>query len=276
MEGQNVNVKNVRQRLLTLLGAVLFVLVVLFSFRKGKPLEYPVVLFGDSVVANDYVGKELNEILTERLEVEVFNAGFGGSYLCNQNMDFYDTCGDESLSMEELSISIVTGDFLAQKTAIQRASRLDYYEERLENLSHIDFDKVEMIIIEHGVNDYAMQISPKRFEDTLRDIVCRFKKQYSDMQLVISSPSYCYIVRDGRDLYCDTYEMGPYLLEEYIEIERKVCEEEDILFIDNYHNSLIHKESLMEYSLDGLHLNEAGRQIIADNIVEALQNSSER
>ena len=271
-----MNVKNIRQMLLALFGAVLFVLVVWAFSYKQKPLQYTVVLFGDSVVANDYVGKELNEILTDRLEVEVFNAGFGGSYMCNQNMDFYDTCGDESLSMKELSISIVTGDFLAQKTAIQRASRLDYYEERLQQLSDIAFDKTEMIMIEHGVNDYAMQISPKQFENTLRDIVCRFKKQYPDMKILISSPSYCYIVRDGKDLYCDDYEMGPYLLEEYIAIERKVCEEEDILFVDNYHNSPIRKETLMDYSLDGLHLNEKGRQLIADNIVNALKNNSEQ
>lgn len=263
-----------KQGLLTFLGVAFCLLAMSLTFHKEKPLQYPVVLFGDSVIANDYVGKELDEILSEELEKEVFNAGFGGSYLCNQNTDFYDTCGDESLSMEELSKSIVSGDFLAQKTAIERASRLDYYEERLEMLSQIDFAKTEILILEHGVNDYAMQIPPEQFEETLRSIVRRFKNNYPDMEIVICSPSYCYIVRDGKDLYCDSYEMGPYLLEEYVEVERKVCAEEDLVFVDNYYESVIDKESLETYSLDGLHLNEMGRQLIADEIVLALKNKN--
>ena len=264
----------IKKGLLTFIGIVLCLLTVCFTAKKEKPLEYPIVLFGDSVIANDYVGKELHEILSDKLDKEVFNAGFGGSCLCNQNTEFYDTCGDESLSMEELSMSIVTGDFLAQKTAIGRASRLDYFEERLDILAQIDFDKTEMVILEHGANDYAMQIPPEEFEETLRGIISRFKKNYPEMEIVICSPSYCYIVRDGEDLYCDTYEMGPYLLEEYVDVEQKVCAEENIVFVDNYHESLIHKESLETYSLDGLHLNEAGRALIAENIVHVLSSDN--
>lgn len=263
----------IKQSALMLLGAIICLLAVFVGFQKEKPLEYPVVLFGDSVIANDYVGKELDELLSEALGKEVFNAGFGGSYLCNQNSDFYDTCGDESLSMEELSMSIVSGSFLAQKTAIERASRLDYYEARLDALSKVDFAKTEIIILEHGVNDYAMQIPPEQFEETLRKIIGRFRENYPEMEIVICSPSYCYIVRDGKDLYCDTYEMGPHTLEEYVNVERKVCAEENIVFVDNYHDSLINKESLEVYSLDGLHLNEEGRALIAGNIVEALSNN---
>lgn len=263
----------IKQGALMLLGAIICLLAVFVGFQKEKPLEYPVVLFGDSVIANDYVGKELDELLSDALGKEVFNAGFGGSYLCNQNSDFYDTCGDESLSMEELSMSIVSGSFLAQKTAIDRASRLDYYEARLDALSKVDFAKTEIIILEHGVNDYAMQIPPEQFEETLRKIIGRFRENYPEMEIVICSPSYCYIVRDGKDLYCDTYEMGPHTLEEYVNVEQKVCAEENIVFVDNYHDSLINKESLEVYSLDGLHLNEEGRALIAENIVEALSNN---
>ena len=46
---------------------------------------------------------------------------------------------DPKKTQEDLSY--VTGDFLAQKTAIKRASRLNYYEDRLEMLTQIDFDK---------------------------------------------------------------------------------------------------------------------------------------
>ncbi len=241
------------------------------SLLDYRTLEYPVVLLGDSIIANDYVGDELDAMLAKGLGEEVFNGGFGGSYLSNQNLTYDDTCGDESLSMEELANSIVTGDFLAQKSAIKRAERLEYYESRLKTLAQIDFDKTHTLIIEHCVNDYALQIPPEQVGEALKGIIQKLQKRYPDMNIWISSPTYCYIVVDGENLYCDTTDLGPYTLEEYVMVEEQICKEAGVGFVDNYHQDVITKETMDKYYLDGLHLNEAGRQFIADNILSAME-----
>lgn len=258
----------------TMLGILCCLFLAGFALKDDRVLEYPIVLMGDSIIANDYVGDELDEILTGKLGEEVFNAGFGGSYLCNQNLDYYDTGGDESLSMEELANSIITGDFVIQKAAIKRAGRLDYYESRLETLSQIDFHKTHTLIIEQCVNDYALQIPPNKVGETLKEILISLQKEYPNLYIVVSSPTYCYIVKDGRNLYCDTTELGSFVLEEYILEEEKVCAELGVTFVDNYHQDVITKETMDQYYLDGLHLNEAGRQFMADNIVAALQQDN--
>ena len=267
--------RGLKPLLLKTFGTLLGVLICLFfassALQDNRSLEYPVVLMGDSVIANDYAGLELDEMLADTLGEEVFNAGFGGSYLCNQNLDYNITCGDESLSMEELAISMITGDFTVQKSAMERASRLDYYESRLEMLSRIDFSKTHTLIIEHCVNDYALQIPPEKVEESLREIISSLQKAYPNLHIVISSPTYCYIVRDGKDLYCDTTELGPYTLEEYVWVEEKVCAELGAVFVDNYHQDVITKETMDAYYLDGLHLNEAGRQFMADNILAEIE-----
>lgn len=258
-----------------LLGAVLCLFLAAVVLQDNKTLEYPVVLLGDSIVANDYVGDELNEILTKALGEEVFNGGFGGSYLCNHNLKGYESYFEESLSMEELANSIVTGDFLVQRSVIKKISKLDYYESRLEQLSKIDFDKTKVLIIEHGTNDYAFQISPEQMRESLSGIISKLKKRYPDMQIWISSPTYCYIVRNEENIYCDTTGLGPYMLEEYVLVEEQVCKELGVGFIDNYHQDVITKETLEQYSLDGLHLNEVGRQVIADNILTAMESAAQ-
>lgn len=255
----------------TMLGIFVCFFLVGFAVRDDRALEYPIVLMGDSIIANDYVGDELNEMLEKRLGQTVFNAGFGGSYLRNQNLEYYDTSGDESLCMEELTHSIITGDFTVQKSVIKRTSKLDYYESRLERLSQIDFNKTHTLIIEHCVNDYALQIPPKQVGETLREILTSLQKEYSNLCIVVSSPTYCYIVKDGEKLYCDTTELGAYILEEYILEEEKICAELGVTFVDNYHQDVITRETMDAYYLDGLHLNEAGRQFLADNIVAALE-----
>ena len=253
------------------LGMVLCLLFCSFVLRDTRSLEYPVVLMGDSIIANDYYGEEMDVMLSEELGETVFNGGFGGTSLCNSNVNYYDTFSAESLTMEELTDSIITGDFTVQKSVIKKVSQLDYYESRLETLSQIDFDKTHTLIIEHGVNDYVLQISPEQFGETLEQILLPLKDRYPDMNIWVSSPTYCYIVQDGRNLYCDTTELGPYLLAEYVLEEERVCRELGIGFVDNYHQKIITKDTMEQYYLDGLHLNEAGRRVMADNILAAIE-----
>ena len=130
------------------------------------------------------------------------------------------------------------------------------------------------MIIEHCVNDYALQIPPDEGGETWKEIMISLQKKYPNLRIVVSSPTYCYIVRDSENLYCDMTELGPYILEEYILEEEKICAELGVTFVDNYHQDVITKETMDQYYLDGLHLNEAGRQFIADNIVSALQQDN--
>lgn len=239
--------------------------------KDRKTEQYDVVILGDSLVANDYAGDELDEMLSKAWNTEVFNGGFGGTQLCNQNTEGYESYGEESLSLEELTNSIVTGDFLVQKSVIKKIAKLDYYESRLEELSKIDFERTRILIIEHGVNDYLQQTTPGKVESTLRDVILKLQKRYPDLQIWVCSPTFCYILKDGERLDCDTTQLGEFVLEEYILAEERVCKELGVGFVNNYHQDIITKETIEQYVLDGLHLNEAGRQIVAENILAAIK-----
>ena len=254
-----------------LLGILLCLGLAGMVIKDYKTERYDVVILGDSLVANDYAGDELDEMLSKVWNTEVFNGGFGGTHLCNQNLKGAESYGEESLSLEELADSIVTGDFLVQKSVIKKVSKLDYYESRVDALSQIDFEKVRILIIEHGVNDYLQQTPPEEVESTLRDVIIKLQKRYPDLQIWVCSPTFCYLVKDEEKLYCDTIELGEFVLEEYILAEERVCKELGVGFVNNYHQDVITKETIEQYVLDGLHLNEAGRQIMAENILEAME-----
>ncbi len=254
------------------LGVVLCLALADVICQDKKPLEYPIVLLGDSIVANDYEGDELNEILSRALGEPVFNGGFGGSHLANHNEKGYESHGEEALSMEELADSIVTGDFVVQQSVIQKISKLEYYEDRLAELSQIDFDAAHTLIIEHGINDYASQIPPEGFEESLRNIITELQTRYPKLQIWVSSPVYCYIIRDGERLYCDETAFGIYVLEDYVLTEQRVCQELGVGFVDNYHGSRINQETVESYTIDGMHLNEAGRYLLAENILKAMKH----
>lgn len=254
------------------MGAFLCLLFIWQVLLQKQSEAYSVVLLGDSIVANAYYGASIDEMLSEALGETVFNGGFGGSYLCGHNAEAYETMGDESLSLEFLTDSIITGDFLVQKSVIQKISKLDYFEERLKALSQIDFDQTQILILEHGVNDYLLQIEPKQVGETLQKVLSRLSDRYPKMQIFVSSPTYCFIEHDGETWYCDTTDLGQYPLEAYVQAQEQVCEELGIPFIDNYHQNVITRETVESYVIDGLHLNEAGRQVVAERIATAIND----
>ncbi len=255
-----------------LFGVIFCLALAGVSCKDGRDLSYPVVILGDSIVANDYVGDEIDAMLSKGLGEPVFNGAFGGTTLCNMNRELYETAGEESLSLEELVTSMVSGDFLTQKSTIGRIAGLDYFTERLNTLADIDLEQTHTLIIEHGVNDYMFQVPPEQVGVSLKKSLTMLQDRYPNMDIWVSSPTFCYIAIDGVAHYCDTTELGPYPLEDYVLMEEKVCREMGIGFVDNYHQDIVSRDTLEIYSLDGLHLNEAGRQVIADNILAAMQS----
>ena len=260
----------------SVLGMILCFVLVWMVIQDRKTEQYDVVILGDSVVANDYLGDDLDEIISDACNAKVFNGGFGGSNLSNPNIEGYESYGEETLSLEELANSIVTGDFLVQKSVIKKVSKLDYFESRLNTLSKIDFDKVSVLIVEHCVNDYVQQIPPEQMGNALKEVIIKIQTRYPELQIIVCSPTFCYIQKNGENLYCDTTELGEFVLEEYIVAEEQVCKNLGIAFVNNYHQDVITKETLENYSFDGLHLNEDGRRVMAENILAVMNKDAEK
>lgn len=227
---------------------------------------------GDSVVANEFNNVVFDEMLAQKLDMEVFNAAFGGTSVVPDNTEGYETYGAESLCFAPLVNAIVLQDFSAQNAAIERNSTLDYFQERLKELEETDFHQVDILVICFGANDYANQVSPDIFEQTLDESIGRLIEAFPDLSLYISSPTYICLTRDGEDIPCDSGEWGEYLLEEYVLRQEKVAEKYGIPFVDNYHDSVINEETIYDYtfSSDGLHLNKEGREVLSDNIAQAI------
>ena len=120
---------------------------------------------------------------------------------------------------------------------------------------------------------HLQQTAPAKVESTLRDVILKLQNRYPNLQILVCSPTFCYIVKDGERFDCDTTEWGEFVLEDYILAEERVCKELGVGFVNNYHQDIITKETVEQNVFDGLHLNEAGRQIMAENILTAMDSA---
>lgn len=261
---------------------VFCVLVLWFKdFDRGTDKSYQVVCMGDSNFGNVRDNTGVVNILGEYLEKNTLNAAFGGSTITAKNG--YKTEYQSVLSMHSLAVSMCNRNFGTQKSAIVALSRIngaENYAETLENLSNVDFDSVELLIIEHGVNDYLSGVPVKNgrdlydtstFSGTLRTIISMLEEEYPNMRIVLVTPAYCApITQNGDYRYCDEYDYGGGYLEDYVNEELGLAKEMDIEIIDLYHGLNINKNNYETYLYDGLHFNEYGRKVVAEILAEYL------
>ncbi|MCD8379216.1 MAG: SGNH/GDSL hydrolase family protein [Lachnospiraceae bacterium] len=267
---------------LWLLGAACFMAVIflwLISKMSWSGTGHEIVLMGDSVVGNQfYNGDPVDEVLSEKTGMEVFNGAFGGSSVVSYNDGLWETLGSESFSFEALVNAIVLRDFSAQNAAIERNATQTYFAERLENLEQTDFSKTDILVVCFGANDYANQISPDVFEEAFSNSIGRLQAAYPSLTIYISSPVFNYLTRDGEQIFCDSGEWGDYLLEEYVLAQERVAEEYGVCFIDNYHDSVINADTIYDYTItaDGLHLNKEGRDVLTDTIAAVILSGGQQ
>lgn len=271
-----------------IVAMVLFVIVVVWTkeYARGTDDTYQVVCMGDSNLANTRNATGVVPQLEQNINMTVLNASFGGSTMGN----LYEkkTEYQSALSMYNLALSICNGNFGVQKSAIDTLSRTDYvdhFPDTLEKLSVVDFETVEILIIEHGVNDYLSGTpirngkdlyDSKTFTGALRSSVTMIKEAYPNLRIVLVTPAYCAPRKsEGVYLPCDENNYGGGYLEEYVNAELELAEELGVEIIDLYHGIDMHSDNFEDYLYDGLHFNEEGRELMAEIIANYLLGEEE-
>lgn len=266
-----------------LVALVLFCVVVFMAknYDKGTDGTYDIVCLGDSNFANMQTETGITALLSDKVGKKVLNGAFGGSMMTNSyNMktDYY-----SALSMYNLAVSICNRNFGVQKSSIDvlaRSGSTWYFESSLEKLSKVDFEQVDILMIEHGVNDYLSGIPIKNgvdlydtdtFLGTIRTVVKMIQKEYPKLRIILVTPAYCApLSQEGQYQPCDEYAYGGRYLEDYVNAELEVARELEIEMIDLYHGMDVNADNFSDYLEDGLHFNEHGRKIAADVIADYL------
>lgn len=262
-------------------AAVLFLAVIHIARAAAgrKPLEYRIVCMGDSILAQARDNTGVTALLEEKLGIEVFNGAFGGTCMGKTERNGSGANSKDSFSMAALAQSVGYGDFGPQQASFIKDNGTEYFPETVDALERIDFSKTDILIIEHGTNDYNGRVPLYNEEDpydvytftgALRTAIETLQKRYPGLRIILVSPTYCWFM--ALEQTCEEWYSGSGYLEDYVEAEAHIAVEYGIEQIDLYHGFYPHEawEDWRLYTTDGLHPNEAGRQLIADRLAEYL------
>lgn len=265
----------------------------LFPALSGKREVYPVVVLGDSIIGSDFGGEGVCAYLEEDLGVPVFRGGFGGTCASYVEQDVMPHTVSAQLSLSKLAEAVAAGDFSVQKAQVAYGTyylnilgeTLDYFKGRLTDLSRIDFERTKYLVIEHGTNDYNSgrlldnendPYDKSSFGGGIRCAIETLREAYPDMEVILMTPTWCYIIQDEEMLSCTDTDYGGGYLEDYVNLELEIAREYDIPVLDNFHESGIGPETQDLYLRDGLHLNAAGQKIIADMLAQLIRETENK
>ena len=212
---------------------------------------------------------DISSYLREYTQATVYNAAFGGCRMSSHKTSH------NPFSMNTLADAITSKDYSLQKNAIANYSSLpSYFSRTVSVLENLDFANVDIITIAYGTNDFTGGQSIADVENALRYSIETIQNAYPNIDIVICSPTYRFWMDEKGNFIDDsnTREIGGVKLTDYIQLYSAVATEYGIYMIDNYNGSGINETNRAEYfnGADGVHLNKAGRQMIAEYMAKEL------
>lgn len=266
----------------------LFAILAAATFRdRADRLErqhVQIVTFGDSVFGLTRDDTSIPAQVGRFLGKTVFNGAFGGSCIGRVDGERLLSSAKDCVSLVGLTKAVAAGDFGVQQTYHSRESNTQYFSDTIDQLEAIDFSTVELVLIQHGLNDYYSGVpiyneqdpwDEYTFAGALRCSLAALRHVNHDMRIVLVTPTYTWF--QEKNLTCEEYDAGYGVQEDYIRAEMEVAEEFGIEVLDVYHDVFPHETwaDLGLYTLDGIHPNAAGRELLAGTIADYLLQTTE-
>lgn len=231
--------------------------------------SYQIVILGDSIfdMVRDETG--IASKLEWKLGADVYNLAIGGVSATvapdetTTNEDWNSTSG---VGIAKVLSGKVSPDVLRDTTA--KKIIVDNYDV---------FKNTDLFIIEYGINDYLADHPPgygnygsdfMYFCNALEQIVDDLRETAPDADVLLCEPHFCeFYGKDGAFLGSSNMVRNDYgTLTEYVGNVDYIANTRDTYLWHAYLESGINSYTMAEYSLDGIHMTEAGRERYSEEL----------
>ena len=185
-----------------------------------------------------------------------------------------------------MAYSIANNDWSVQNDALNYEDRTSYAKEPLTLLKSLDFNNVDMITINYGVNDWQAGVPLDNTENetdsgtflgALRYSLNLLLTSYPNIRIVVISPCWKFFTNNNNEYENDSDTMQNnegYELPAFIENEKKLAKAYHLPYVDLYNFLGINKYTKEVYfsDNDSTHHNEKGRRLIASYLANAIKN----
>lgn len=247
-----------------------------------------IVMLGDDVMSKHRGEDGVSALVSSSTNSTIYNCAFEGSSLSSVSavldVDHYPM---DAFSAYRLSACIASEDFSILDWSMSTLEHAPtYFTDTVALLRGIDFDTVDIIVLNYGVNDYLDgRITTNIYNSndlasvtgSLSYTIETIQNKYPHIRIVVSSPTFCYYEeKDGTLVGSDLRKTGDNDLNtlgslgDYMIAMKAICVERNIDFIDNYYGVDINIDTAHQYLEDNVIPNEKGRKMLAKHISDIL------
>lgn len=258
------------------------------SAAEGSPAALDgvtnIVLFGNGPFAEDYGTINcLSETIAKMANATVYNCAVPGSHLAATN----DTFSVEADAMDAFNFYWLT-TFAALDNEVPCKEALTNAPEALppeaqqvyDILTDLDFSKIDVIGIMYDATDYLQgrtlynvsnETDIQTFYGNLTAGIELLQTTYPHIRIIVMSPTYAYAVNsEGEYVDSDIFVYNEHPLSTYALMMDRSTSNLGVSFVDNFYGT-VNVLNANDYLIDNMHLNNDGKQKLAERFVYALQ-----
>ncbi len=244
-----------------------------------------ILVFGNSPFSDDR-GTEGNlaNLIAKKTGATVYNCSVSGSYLAAQNPHF----DAEVAPMDAytfywlvtLADSGVTNQYYKSAVEALGEDAPPEAQEVFDTLMNLDLNTVDVIALMYDATDYFLghqmysddnATDIEQFTGNMAAGIELIQERYPHIRIIVMSPTYAFaMTEEGEYVSSDMYTYGQDVLSTYVIMQFSATASHSVTFVDNLYNSVT-EDNASEYLTDNIHLNQAGRNLLADRFMEALE-----
>ena len=243
--------------------------------------ETVIVCFGNAPFADDR-GADNNvcNLIAQKTGATVYNCSIPGSHMTAYNETFLaDSVPMDAFSFYWLTTMFCLDNFQIADNAFKYIPDVSPdITESFELLKSIDFDKVDVITLMYDGSDYLDNLAivntnftdPQTFCGSMAAGIELIQETYPHIRIIVMSPTYAFnVAEDGSYVSSDIVENDWGFLATYSSWQAQTAYQQTVSFVDHFYGT-IHEDIAGEYLEDNIHLNNKGREAVAERFVYAL------
>ncbi len=243
-----------------------------------------ILVFGNSYFAEDRDSQEgMAALLAAGTGAEVINCAVEGSYMATESAEF-DSVNHpmDAFCPYWLMLDLYSGIYYHFKDDAKATlgTLPAGAEEAYDTLLNLDMDTVDVAVFMYDMSDYFMdhqiidndnQYNMMAVCGNLYASIDLFHMTYPNVRIIVMSPTYAFYVNDAgeyddAEIHRNSWGIGS----DYFLQEATACINQlNVTFVDNYF-ATINADNASEYLADNMHVNQAGRQLLVDRLIYAI------
>ena len=240
--------------------------------------ETYILCLGDNPLTDELGANGFTSLLAEKTKATVYNGGFPNSSIGAKFASYNEGYARDNFNLPYVAKSICSKDFSVLESAASFEEDTKY-KQAVDTLKSIVYDKVDIIVIMYDAIDYIERIPSDNPNDPyelstytggLRTAIESIQEAYPHIRLFVMSHTFAHSIdENGNFQNGGTADLGNGTLPHYLVKEVDVAISSGVSIIDNYYGT-INEDNYIDYMTDYIHLNDAGREILADRLAEVI------